>query len=606
MLKSDRSGLNYARLARRGRGLDGAGLAPLRIALLADASTQHLVPLLRVLLAENGFDARVYEAPYDTVVLEALDPTSGLHAFRPQVVFVLQATAKLVAAWQQAGDRAGLVGERARTAEAVWRAALAGGAAHVVQCTYVRPLERPYGHFGLKVDDTADGAVTALNRELVARARALPGVLLLDLDDLAGWVGRRTFLDERGWLLTRAPCALPHLPDLAQAMVDVALATQGRAIKCVVLDLDDTLWGGVIGDDGLDGIRLGDVDDGAAFRAFQLSLRELWRRGVLLAVCSKNDEAVARRPFREHPQMILREEHLAAFVANWNDKAQNIRSISDRLQIGLDSMVFLDDNPFERNLVRQLLPEVIVPELPEDPALYVRALAELNLFEAASRSELDARRGALYQEQERREEERAHFESLEAYLASLETTVRWSPFTARDLPRIAQLVQRSNQFNLTTRRYSEAECAAMIDDPDVLPFTLSVSDRFGDFGLVAVVILRRRPAALELDTFLMSCRVLQRGVEGYAMNRVFALAARAGAERVMARYLPTPRNGLVRDLLPRLGFVRAGATGTEGDAWELPVAAFRPGVYPLRESAPTGVLPAGPHAGSGAEVELSA
>jgi HAD superfamily phosphatase (TIGR01681 family) len=214
-----------------------------------------------------------------------------------------------------------------------------------VQSTFVLPYERPFGNYGLAVQGTIHGVASDMNREISVRARENAGVLVNDVDYLAAWVGRRHFIDEKLWALSKSMCALELLPEVAQNIVDIVLASRGRAVKCVVLDLDNTLWGGVVGDDGLEGIELGDLDETGAFRSFQLYLRELGRRGILLAVCSKNDEAVARRVFQEHPGMILREEDIAAFVANWEDKATNIRRIRDKLNIGLDSMVFLDDNP---------------------------------------------------------------------------------------------------------------------------------------------------------------------------------------------------------------------------------------------------------------------
>jgi len=267
----------------------------------------------------------------------------------------------------------------------------------------VIPYERAHGHFGAKVAGTLPGAISEINRDLCERAQRHASVFICDIDYLAAWAGRRNFFDERLWALAKSLCSLELLPEVAQSIVDIAMASLGRGIKCVVLDLDNTLWGGVIGDDGLDGIGLGDLDEGGAFRFFQLFLRSLWERGILLAVCSKNTESTARRVFQEHPSMILREQHIAMFVANWEDKASNIRRIREKLNIGFDSMVFLDDNPFERNLVRQLVPEILVPDLPEDPGLYVRAICELNLFESAGASALDSQRTALYQTAEKRE-----------------------------------------------------------------------------------------------------------------------------------------------------------------------------------------------------------
>jgi FkbH-like protein len=584
MLKQDRTSLDYFALVKQSRRLvPGAG-QPFRLALLADVSTQHLVPLLQALLADNGLEAEIYEAGYDTVELEAHDAGSRLYEFQPQLVCILQSLQKLKPLYYEFdGNRASFSQAWADRIEGVWTAIEGRAPASIAQSTFVLPYERPFGNFGLKVEDTLHGAVAELNRELSRRARRHPSVFLNDVDHLAAWVGRRQFLDERLWALSKSLCALEFLPDVAQNIVDLALAVSGRGVKCVVLDLDNTLWGGVVGEDGMDALGLGDLDEGGAFRSFQLYLRELSRRGIVLAVCSKNDEALARQVFRQHPAMRLREEDIAVFVANWDDKATNIRRIRDTLNIGFDAMVFLDDNPFERNLVRRLLPDVIVPELPEDPARYVRALSELNLFETASSSALDERRGAMYREQAVRDEVRGRFADVTDYLRSLETVAECSRFGPHNLPRVAQLIQRSNQFNVTTRRYSQVECAAMADDLGIIPFCTSIADRFGDFGLINVVILRKAPPVLEIDTFLMSCRVLQRGVEQFAMNRIFEYARLGGFERVVGRYIPTAKNGMVKDLFRKFGFVQTSSSAAEGDEWTTRVDEYVPQEVFIRE-----------------------
>ncbi|MEI6226625.1 MAG: HAD-IIIC family phosphatase [Deltaproteobacteria bacterium] len=587
MLKQDRSDLDHVQLTRKARRLPPQQGRGLKLALLGDVSVQHLVPLLRALFASNGVGVEVYEAGFDTVEVEALDPRSSLYGFGPDVVVILQGTEKLKGAfYEHEGDRSTFAREKASQIEETWKAIRKHTGATIVQSTFVLPYERPFGNYGHAVEGLLQGAVEAVNREIALRARNNPGVLVNDVDYTAAWLGRRHFIDEKLWALFRSLCALELLPEVAQNIVDIVLAAQGRAVKCVVVDLDNTIWGGVVGDDGIDGIELGDLDESGTFRSMQLFLRELARRGILLAVCSKNDEAIARRVFREHPGMVLREEHIAVFVANWDDKATNIRRIREQLHIGLDSMVFLDDNPFERNLVRQLLPEVVVPELPEDPGLYVRAISELNLFEAASHSALDGQRVTLHREEEKRHEERSRFTSLEDYLRSLETVARVARFVPRDLPRIAQLLQRSNQFNLTTRRHSDADCATMMrDERNWFPFSISVRDRFGDFGLISVVILRLSGQALEVDTFVMSCRVLQRGVEQLAMNEVFALARQAGCDRVTGEYIPTAKNGMVKDFFEKFGFHQEAAGDAGGSSWTMGVDAYVPRDVQVRRMA---------------------
>jgi FkbH-like protein len=587
VLRNDRSGLDYHTLLKKAHRLVPGHGEKVRLAVLADVSTQHLLPLLRVLFADAGIDIEIYEAAYDTVHLEVYNPASGLYSFRPQIVAILQCLMKLKGWFYDfSGDRSTFSQVQADDTEGLWTAIESRSHASVIQSTFVLPCERPFGNFGLKVTDHLQYAVSELNREICVRARHQPNVLIDDIDHLAAWVGRRHFLDEKRWGLAKTLCALEFLPDVAQSIVDVALARIGRSVKCVVLDLDNTLWGGVVGDDGLEGIGLGDLDEGGAFRSFQQYLRELSRRGILLAVCSKNDEALARRVFREHPGMALKEEHIAVFVANWDDKATNLRRIQEALNIGFDSMVFLDDNPFERNLVRQLIPQIIVPELPEEPSLYVRTVSELNLFETASHSILDSQRNLLYRDQQRRQAESGRFADLNEYLQSLDTVATFQRFEQANMSRIVQLLQRSNQFNLTTRRYAESECEAMMREQDrFFPFTITLCDRFGDFGLISIVILRldRRDRAVEIDTFLMSCRVLQRGVEEYAMNKAFEYAQRGGYERVVGRYIPTAKNGMVKNFFERFGFLPIEGSGIEGSEWSLDVRDYLPRKVFIRE-----------------------
>jgi FkbH-like protein len=577
MLKNDRSGLGYAQLVKKAKSAPPENGLPLKMALLADVSTQHLVPLLKAIFAGNGVALEVYEGGFDATELEAYNAQSGLYTFQPQVIVILQSVMKLKAKFHDAsGDRASFSQTEAGKIEAVWKAIQSRVHVPIIQSTFVLPPERAFGNYGLKVPDTLQGAVSEVNREISLRARSHPSVFINDIDHIAAWVGRRNFLDEKLYAIAKTLCALEFLPDVAQNIADIALASIGRAVKCVILDLD-----------GLDGIGLGDLDPGGAYRHFQFFLRELSRRGIILAVCSKNNETTAREVFQKHTSMVLKEEHIAVFIANWEDKATNIKRIREKLNIGFDSMVFLDDNPFERNLVRQLIPGIIVPELPEDPGLYLRALAELNLFETASHSSLDAERNKFFQDQEKREAEQKEYASIEEYLCSLQTAADFRRFEPATLSRVAQLIQRSNQFNLTTRRHSAADCEAMMkDDRQFHPFSIGIKDRCGDFGLINVVILKLHPAEsrIEIDTFIMSCRVLQRGVEQFAMNKVFEFAQRGSFKTVSGCYIPTAKNAMVENFYTQFGFLRdANAPGPE-TRWSLDTASYVPRKVFIREA----------------------
>jgi FkbH-like protein len=569
--------LDYFALAKEAKALNTSGAAKvIRIALLADCATQHLADIMRAIAARNNVQAQVYEGNYDGVDLEILDPNSALYAFNPQYVVILLSSEKLKAHLYASGDRRSFADETVGRLENLWSAFRAQSQATIIQSTFVLPSERAFGNYELKVADSVGSIFTEINYRLSVKAREAKNVLLNDVDFIAASVGRTEWFDARMWNMAKTPCRLEHLPLLAQSLLDTALAASGMFAKCVVLDLDNTLWGGVIGDDGLEGIALGEFDEGEAFVGFQTFIRELKRRGIILAVVSKNEHAAAVLPFREHPHMVLKEEDISVFVANWDNKADNIRLVQKTLNIGFDSLVFLDDNVFERNIVRQFLPDVVVPDLPEDPSLYLQTLAELNLFETASFSEADLQRAEQYREEAQRELTKTHFTNINEYLISLGMEIRLERFNAFNLPRIAQLMQRSNQFNLMTRRYGEAACEAMMSDPSIAPLTVKLADKFGDYGLISVVILKNAGSDLEIDEYLMSCRVLQRGVESFTMNNIFSYAARQGAKRVTGHYLPTKKNDMVKGFFKSFGFEKIADGEGGASQWALAVDAYQP------------------------------
>ena len=569
--------LDYFALSKEAKALKISGAAKvIRIALLADCATQHLATIMRAIAARNGVQAELYEGNYDGVDLEILDPNSGLYAFAPQYVVILLSSEKLKARLYASGDRRTFADETVGRLENLWGAFRAHSQATIIQSTFVLPSERAFGNYELKVADSVGSIFTEINYRLAVKARGTKNVLLNDVDFLAAAIGRAQWLDARMWNMAKTPCRLEHVPLLAQSLLDTVFAATGLIVKCVVLDLDNTLWGGVIGDDGLEGIALGEFDEGEAFVGLQKFIRELKRRGIILAVVSKNEHANAVLPFREHPHMALKEEDISVFVANWDNKADNIRLIQKTLNIGFDSLVFLDDNPFERNIVREFLPEVVVPELPEDPSLYLQTLADLNLFETASFSEADLQRADQYREEAQRELTKTHFTDINDYLTSLAMEIRLERFNAFNLPRIAQLIQRSNQFNLMTRRYGEAACEAMMKDPSRAPLTLRLADKFGDYGLISVVILKHAGEDLEIDEYLMSCRVLQRGVESFTINNIFSYAARLGAKRVVGHYLPTAKNDMVKGFFKSFGFEKVADGDGGASQWALAVDAYRP------------------------------
>jgi FkbH-like protein len=374
------------------------------------------------------------------------------------------------------------------------------------------------------------------------------------------------------------------IPLYADHVARVVAAIRGKSGKVLILDLDNTVWGGVIGDDGLDGIQIAQGDArGEAHLAVQRLALDLRQRGIVLAVSSKNTDEVARAPFEKHPEMLLKLDHIAVFQANWNDKATNIQAIAEELSLGLDAMVFLDDNPVERGLVRKLLPQVAVPELPEEPAYYARTLAAGGYFEAVAFASEDLKRAGFYQDNARRAGLQKQVGGVDAYLTSLEMTITFQPFDATGRARIVQLINKSNQYNLTTRRYTDPEVTEAENDASVFTLQVRLADIFGDNGMISVVICRPGEAGeWEIDTWLMSCRVLGRKVEHMVLREILGHARVAGIHKLMGVYRPTERNKLVVDHYAKLGFAKAGEEESGLTRWELLVEAADPASAPMK------------------------
>jgi FkbH-like protein len=558
-----------------------------RLAVLGSSTLTHLLPGIRAAGLRRSIWIDTYENEYGQYLQELSEIDSPLHQFKPTVILVA-----LDAYHLTAGITAGMDADTAEAAltetldhiNEIWRLARDEFSCPVIQQA-VLPLHLPVlGNNEHRLPGSRAWFVTRLNATIRTMAEQ-HSVDILAVDDRAARDGIAKWHDTALWHRSKqeiSPAAGPMYGDLVGR---VLAAKQGRSLKCLVLDLDNTIWGGVIGDDGLEGIALGQGSPlGEAYTAFQEYVRELSRRGVILAVCSKNDEANALEPFEKHPDMVLKRGDIASFVANWQNKADNIRAIAQELNIGLDSLCFIDDNPFERNLVRQELPMVAVPEVSDDPTGYPVALADAGYFEALSVTDEDRERTSQYQGNKARDVLKAAVTDLPSYLRGLEMQLAWRRFDKIGLQRIVQLINKSNQFNLTTRRYTDEDIIAVMADPDAFGLQLRLTDRFGDNGIIAIVIgrlqLGHAPGAeaggkdLYVDTWLMSCRVLGRQVEPTTMNLIAQQAAKLGARRVVGDYIPTKKNAMVKDHYARLGFevMETGAAG--GNRNILDLAAF--------------------------------
>jgi FkbH-like protein len=446
----------------------------------------------------------------------------------------------------------------------LWHAVQQHCSARVVQHNFVTSANVPLGHLACRVAGSRYMMTQQLNVRLGVEAGR--DVSIVDCERLAAWIGKKEWFDSRYWHLAKHAVALKAVPLLARHTASVMAASLGLARKCLVLDLDNTLWGGVIGEDGLAGIRLGNGPEGEAFVTFQEFLLRLKEKGVILAVCSKNDEEDARLPFEQHPDMRLGLDDISLFVANWQSKAENLLEIAKTLNIGVDSLVFVDDNPLERAEVRELAPEVEVIPLPPDPALYVETLAQYPGFETACLTEDDRRRTEQYVAKARGADLKRSVESLDEFHRSLQMQATVGHFDDIHLPRIAQLIGKTNQFNLTTRRYSLSQLKQMMDDPAYVHLYLRLRDRFTDHGLVSVAIAIISESVLEIDTLLMSCRVMGRTVEATMLHELCRVAFDRGCTHIRGVYRPTAKNTPVKDLFSTYGFEHAGAE-EGGVAW---------------------------------------
>lgn len=549
-----------------------------RIALVGGSTLYPFSALLEHMLFVNAVDARLFIGDYNNFRSEMLDAESPLHEFRPQIVIVIpdeqscKYTGRLtdpIELQRQAVDSH--VSELLALCEAVNSRC----GASVILCNFIPPPYFDLGPFRARSLGSDWNFRKAVNLELGTRAPYY--VHICDLEFLAYRLGGLAAKDEKAWFETKQLCSPALQVQIAREAARMVARLKLAPKKVLALDLDNTLWGGVIGDDGLEGIELGDTSPrGEAFKAFQKYVASLTDRGLLLAVCSKNETANALEPFQKHPEMALKESHFVAFKANWDPKPDNLRAMAAELNLGLDSFVFADDNPAEVEIVRQFTPEVTAIHLGEDPSTFVKQLQESRLFERLAITTEDLARTDQYREEAQRQMLLSTAGDMESYLRSLAMRGVRRSFNALDLPRIAQLINKSNQFNLTTRRRTESELAALMRDASFRGFSIRLEDRFGDYGLIAVIICRLiEDSVCDVDTWLMSCRVLKRQVEEQTLNEIVRAARSLGANRIRGTYLPTKKNAMVSDLYSKLGFQTLQQTETAA-IYELPLAKWQP------------------------------
>jgi FkbH-like protein len=556
------------------KGLPLTPLRPFKLGLAGNGTSEFITAAIAATAARYGLALTSATVGYDQVLQDSLSADSALNRLQPDAVLIaldwralpLHPTPGDAQAAKQAID------STLSFYDTVRNAIRQNGAPLSIVQNLASPPEGTFGSLDRSLEGTLRFLIDGVNAGLVERLRGSDD-LLLDVAALAETVGLANWHSPSEWNLAKLPFSQAFLPLYADHICRVLAAQRGLSRRCLVLDLDNTLWGGVIGDDGLKGIRIGQGDpSGEAYLSFQRYVLSLRERGIVLAVSSKNEDETARLPFRDHPDMLLHQEDFALFQANWNDKASNIQAIAETLSLGLESLVFVDDNPFEREMVRKILPAVAVPEMPEDPADYARTLAASGYFEAVTFSEEDRKRASYYAGNAQRAALMGQAGDVEGYLASLAMEIDFQPFNETGRVRITQLINKSNQFNLTTRRYTEAEVAQFEADPRALTLQVRLRDKLGDNGMISVVICRsKEPDVWEIDTWLMSCRVLGRRVEEAVLQELLDHARRRGVRKLRGVFRPTDRNKLVENHYAKLGFCQQPVQQDGCQVWEVEV-----------------------------------
>lgn len=533
----------------------------LSLAVIGSTTLEPLAACLDVKTRLEGFQTTTFVGGFNTYRQEALDQKSPLYKAEPDVV-VLSVDAGSVldqlfeASFVRASEkeRTDLQKNLVNSVVSVVDVLEKRTSAIILVNNFIVPVFSPLGIVDNKQKTGLKKFIQGANAALAEQFIKSNQVFIVDLDSISGDYGKSRVLNWNIWYRGSVPFSEEFTPILADEYLRYIRALRGKTKKCIVLDLDNTLWGGIIGEDGLEGIKLSNTSPGIEYVDFQRGLLSFYNRGVILAICSKNNYDDAIKVLQEHPYQVLKEEHFAAMRINWQNKAANIAELAKEINIGLDSMVFFDDNPVERAQISLAHPDVLVVDLPKNPRLYRETLENLKVFDVLSLTKEDMARGEMYVGKRKRAELEQSAESIEDFLRTLDLKVKIQPVNDFDTPRVVQLIGKTNQFNLTTRRYTEADVRQFRDDQNVIVYSMAVTDKFGDEGVVGVAIVKMKDDDWWIDLLLMSCRVIGRSVETALLARVVADARAAKAKRIIGEYKPTKKNPPAADLYEKHGF----------------------------------------------------
>ncbi len=548
----------------------------LSLAVIGSSTLEPLAACIDIKTRLEGFQTRTFIGGFNTYRQEALDTNSLLYKAEPDVIVlsvdawsVLDQTFLATFVRSSEKSRLSMQKDLVNSVASVIEVLEKNSSALILANNFIVPVFSPLGIVDIKQKTGLKQFIVGANSALAEKFMKSNQVFIVDLDSNSSDFGKSRITNWNTWYRGSVPFSEDFTPVLADEYLRYIRALRGRSKKCIVLDLDNTLWGGIIGEDGIEGIKLSTSSSGIEYVDFQRGLLSLYNRGVILAVCSKNNYDDAIKVFQEHPAQVLKEEHFAAMRINWQNKAANIADLAKEINIGLDSMVFFDDNPVERAHVSQTLPEVLVVELPKNPRLYRETLENLNVFDVLSLTKEDLVRGEMYTGKRKRAELEQSAGSIEDFLRTLDLNVKIQPVNDFDTPRVVQLIGKTNQFNLTTRRHTDADVRQFRESKDAIVYSMAVTDKFGDEGVVGVAIVKIKDNDWWIDSLLMSCRVIGRSVETALLAKIVADARAAKAKRIIGEHFPTKKNPPAADFYEKHGFGMPAETENNGTSWIL-------------------------------------
>ena len=540
----------------------------IRIALLSSFTINGFEETIRVKLSDHSINCATYVGPYNQYPQEILTTDGQLYTFKPNLTFLFLDSREIFGKFFyfpysiNNDERKNLVNEKIKELSNLIHKFSNNTDSKLIVTNLQIPSFTPYGLFETKSDYGFHQMIRDFNEQLSLYFINDDSVYIFDFDRFVTKYGEQNIFDHKQFLFGDIKVALDYIPLLVDEFLAYVFATLGLSKRCIVLDLDNTLWGGVIGEDGFSGIKLGSDPQGKAYVEFQKFLKSMNQRGILLAINSKNNPEDALKVIHEHPDMVLREENFSCMKINWNDKVSNMIEISNELNFGLENFVFFDDDPVNQEFVRTNLPQVSTIELPKDPSQFAMILQNLKFFDVFRITNEDSKRNQMYLEQKERKEFEKTVTNIDDFLKQLELHVSIKQATKFTIPRISQLTMKTNQFNLTTKRYHEEDIKKFSEDPNFFLGCAQVIDKFGDNGISSVFIVNKQnPKVWILDTFLLSCRVMGREIEKAILHYIVSKAKEKGVEAIRANYIPTQKNKPIETLLPNCGFEQ------DGDSW---------------------------------------